>query len=103
MKQLYSPRSWSLRKRVIASPEFVVGIAILAVLFNFIQGVKAQSYPEYSPIRYQFPDSYAGPSFFDQFNYYSDDDPTDGFVTYHHPLPSNQHTPTSTNPSLIAT
>jgi hypothetical protein len=87
MKQPHSPRSWSLRKRAIASPELLVGTAILAVLFNFIQGAKAQSYPDYSPIRYQILHSYGGPSFFDQFNYYSDDDPTDGFVTYN-PLPS---------------
>jgi hypothetical protein len=92
MKQLFSPRSWSLRKIAIASPELVVGTAILAVLFNFIQGAKAKSYPDYSPLRYQLLDSYQGPSFFDQFNYYSDDDPTDGFVTYNRP-PAPNHNP----------
>lgn len=70
----------------MASPE-VVGTAILAVLSSFIQGAKAQ-YPDYSPVQYRLQHTYEGPSFFDHFNYYSDDDPTDGFVTYTFPLPS---------------
>ncbi|OOQ88995.1 putative endo-1,3(4)-beta-glucanase [Penicillium brasilianum] len=82
MKQRLSPRSWSLRKKAITSPDLVIGTAVLAVLFNFIQGAKAQDYPDYSPLRYQLLHTYEGPSFFDHFNYYSDSDPTDGFVTY---------------------
>lgn len=88
----------------MASPE-VVGTAILAVLSSFIQGSKAQSYPDYSPVQYQLQDTYEGPSFFDQFNYYSDDDPTDGFVTYTSPLQTHQTPPSTlpTNPGLLAT
>jgi hypothetical protein len=84
MKQRLSPRSWSLRKSAIASPDLIIGTAIL--LFNFIHVAKAQDYPDYFPLRYQLLHTYEGPSFFDHFNYYSDSDPTDGFVTYKDPL-----------------
>lgn len=95
-----SARSWSLRKRAIASPDLVIGTTILAVLFNFIQVAKAQSYPNYSPLRYQLQHTYEGASFFDHFNYYSDSDPTDGFVTYNHPLSPLYEKPTKHSTQL---
>lgn len=59
-------------------------VVVGATLAALIQGAKAQ-YPDYSPVQYQLLHTYEGSSFFDHFNYYSDDDPTEGFVTYTSP------------------
>lgn len=76
----YNPQGWSFRKRLIAVCAIV--IIIVVVVVGTVEGVRANRYPNYTPLTYQLRDTYAGPSFFDQFRYFSDADPTDGFVVY---------------------
>lgn len=60
----------------------MIVIVIIVVVVGAVEGVKANRYPSYTPLNYQLKDTYAGPSFFDKFNYFSDEDPTNGFVVY---------------------
>jgi hypothetical protein len=76
----YNPRGWSLRTKLIAG---VVAVAIVvAVIVGAVEGTKANRYPDYTKLNYKLVDTYSGSSFFDRFNYYHDEDPTDGFVQY---------------------
>lgn len=76
----YDPRGWSLRKKLIVG---IVGIAaIIGIIVGAVEGSKARRYPDYAPLDYHLVDTYSGASFFDQFDYFSDEDPTDGFVQY---------------------
>lgn len=74
------PRSWSIRTKLIA----VVALVIISVvvIVGTVEGLNANRYPNYPPLTYKLKDTYAGPSFFDHFRYFSDQDPTDGFVVY---------------------
>ncbi|KAI2793498.1 hypothetical protein POX_a00078 [Penicillium oxalicum] len=56
--------------------------AILTAIYFLIGISPIQAYPDYSRLQYQLRDAYDGPTFFDHFNYYSDVDPTSGFVSY---------------------
>lgn len=47
-----------------------------------VSGSKANTYPKYSPLSYSLTDTYAGISFFDNFDYFSGVDPAGGFVHY---------------------
>lgn len=76
----YDPRGWSPLQRLCAIS--VIVIVIIVVVVGAVEGVKANRYPSYTPLNYQLKDTYAGPSFFDKFNYFSDEDPTNGFVVY---------------------
>lgn len=76
----YNPRGWSPRKKLISTCAIIVIIVIAIV--GAVEGVKANRYPNYSPLKYQLKDTYAGPSFFEQFNYFTEQDPTNGFVVY---------------------
>ncbi|THC90884.1 hypothetical protein EYZ11_009664 [Aspergillus tanneri] len=76
----YDPRGWSLRNRLIAV--VVIVLVIIAVIVGAVEGTKANRYPDYMPLNYQLVDTYSGTSFLDRFNYFSDEDPTSGFVQY---------------------
>ena len=76
----YDPRDWSLRKKLVALSAVV--IVIVVVIVGAVEGVRANRYPDYTPLNYRLRDTYEGTSFFDQFNYFSDEDPTNGFVVY---------------------
>ncbi|KAI9367212.1 concanavalin A-like lectin/glucanase domain-containing protein [Aspergillus egyptiacus] len=76
----YDPRGWSTRTKLISGT--VCLAAIVGIIVGAVEGSKAGRYPDYSPLDYHLVDTYAGPSFFDQFHYFSDEDPTDGFVKY---------------------
>ncbi|CBF75173.1 glycoside hydrolase family 16 protein [Aspergillus nidulans FGSC A4] len=76
----YNPRGWSLRTKIIAAIIALAGI--VGIIVGAVEGSKAGRYPEYSPLDYRLVDSYSGLSFFDQFRYFDDEDPTDGFVNY---------------------
>lgn len=76
----YNPRGWSPRQRLWIISAIVV--IIVVVIVGAVEGIKANRYPDYTPLNYQLRDTYAGPSFFDHFNYFSDEDPTNGFVVY---------------------
>ncbi|KAJ5664942.1 Concanavalin A-like lectin/glucanase subgroup [Penicillium maclennaniae] len=75
----YSPFTWTRRRTFIS---ILVTIVIILVIVVPIEVVRANRYPDYSPLNYTLKDSYAGPSFFDHFNYFTEPDPTDGFVVY---------------------
>ncbi|CAL5867668.1 uncharacterized protein PFLUO_LOCUS1887 [Penicillium psychrofluorescens] len=76
----YDPRRWSLRKKLIVAS--VVAVVIIVAIVGAIEGVRANRYPDYTPLNYKLVDTYEGPSFFDNFDYFSDEDPTKGFVVY---------------------
>lgn len=76
----YNPRGWSLRTKLIAGVAVVV--VIVAVIVGAVEGTKANRYPDYSRLDYQLVDTYDPAKFLDLFNYYSGEDPTDGFVQY---------------------
>lgn len=76
----YDPQGWSLRRRVILGVAAL--ILIVVIIVGTVEGVRANRYPDYTPLNYHLVDSYEGTSFFDQFNYFTDEDPTDGSVIY---------------------
>jgi hypothetical protein len=76
----YDPWGWSGRRKLIIGACVVV--VIVAVIVGAVEGVKANAYPNYSQLNYTLIDSYSGSSFFDNFEYYTSTDPTNGFVQY---------------------
>jgi hypothetical protein len=76
----YDPRGWSGRRKLIIGACVVV--VIVAVIVGAVEGVKANAYPNYSQLNYTLVDTYSGSSFFDNFEYYTSTDPTNGFVQY---------------------
>ncbi|KAL2827234.1 concanavalin A-like lectin/glucanase domain-containing protein [Aspergillus cavernicola] len=77
----YTLDDWSLRERIMASIIFVA-VILGIVLIGVVVPSKASQYPDYDPLHYVLIETYSGPSFFDKFNYFSDEDPTGGFVQY---------------------
>lgn len=43
---------------------------------------ESSQYPDYKRLNYRLVDDYMGPEFFDQFDYFTGDDPTKGYVDY---------------------
>ncbi|KAJ5577410.1 uncharacterized protein N7459_006374 [Penicillium hispanicum] len=76
----YDPRGWSLRRRLIVAMAIVV--VIVVVIVGTVEGVRANRYPDYTPLNYRIVHTYDADSFFDNFDYFSAEDPTDGFVVY---------------------
>lgn len=76
----YDPRGWSGRRKLIIGA-FVV-VVIVAVIVGAVEGVKANGYPNYSQLNYTLVDTFSGSSFFDNFEYYTSTDPTNGWVQY---------------------
>lgn len=76
----YNPRGWSPRKKLIVAACVVV--IIIAVIVGAVEGVKANAYPNYSKLHYSLRDTYSGSSFFNNFEYFTATDPTQGFVQY---------------------
>ncbi|KGO73237.1 Concanavalin A-like lectin/glucanases superfamily [Penicillium italicum] len=76
----WDPRGWSLTKKIFLAAGIIV--VIVAVVVGAVLGVRANRYPDYSKLNYSLKDSYSGPSFFDNFEYFTGADPTHGFVQY---------------------
>jgi hypothetical protein len=76
----YNPRGWSLLKKVLVGLGAI--IFIIVVILAPYYGVKLNRYPNYTALDYRIVDTYSGASFFEQFNYFTDEDPTDGHVVY---------------------
>lgn len=76
----YDPRGWSLRTKLIVGGVAVA--VIVGVVVGAVVGTKRNRYPNYTPLKYRLVDDYSGTSFFDKFDYFSAQDPTDGFVQY---------------------
>lgn len=74
----YNPRGWSVCKKVAAVA--IILVIIVVVIVVTVEGVKANRYPNYKPLNYTLADTFEGTSFFDNFDYFSGQDPTDGFV-----------------------
>ncbi|RAH69992.1 glycoside hydrolase family 16 protein [Aspergillus aculeatinus CBS 121060] len=79
-KPWYDPRGWSLLTKSLVAAGVVV--AIVALIVGLVEGLKSSSYPDYSALSYTLSRKYSGSSFFDEFDYYTATDPTDGFVQY---------------------
>lgn len=78
----YHPRSWSVRKRLVVA---AITVAVtVGVIVGAVEGVRANRYPNYTPLNYQLVDTYQGASFFNRFDYFAGEDPTNGFVVYAH-------------------
>ncbi|KAF2729426.1 hypothetical protein EJ04DRAFT_515923 [Polyplosphaeria fusca] len=76
----YSPRNWKRRTWIVIS--VVVVVIVVGAIVGGILGAKATAYPDYYRIDYQLTDSYEGRNFFDQFEYFTGDDPTKGAIVY---------------------
>jgi hypothetical protein len=77
-KPWWNPHGWSLRAKLIAGAVLVV--VLIGAIVGAVEGTRANRYPEYSRLDYRLLDTYSGPTFLDKFNYFSDKDPTNGFV-----------------------
>ncbi|PWY80522.1 hypothetical protein BO70DRAFT_337301 [Aspergillus heteromorphus CBS 117.55] len=86
----YNPRGWPLRTRLIVAA--VIIVVVIGVVVGAVEGTKKAPYPDYLKLNYKLVDTYSGSSFFNRFDYYSGEDPTDGFVQY-----VNRSTATSLN------
>ncbi|EAW14886.1 glycoside hydrolase family 16 protein [Aspergillus clavatus NRRL 1] len=76
----YNPRGWSLRRKLIAGG--IIVVVLIAAIVGAVEGTRATRYPDYTRLDYKLADTYAGTDFLDKFNYFSDEDPTNGFVQY---------------------
>ncbi|KAF4466318.1 endo-13(4)-beta-glucanase [Fusarium albosuccineum] len=76
----WNPRYW--RKRVWAGVVVTIIILLVIVIAVAVTQVRANRYPDYSVLSYSLKDTYDGETFFDQFNYFTGYDPTNGFVHY---------------------
>jgi hypothetical protein len=75
----YDPRGWSLRSKLLAGGAAIV--LLLIVIVVPVEVVKNR-YPKYTPLDYTLTDTYEGTTFFDHFTYFTEQDPTSGFVIY---------------------
>ncbi|EOO01541.1 putative glycoside hydrolase family 16 protein [Phaeoacremonium minimum UCRPA7] len=76
----YNPRTW--RKRIWAILVAIIVIIIVVVVAVVVTLNKQGAYPNYTNLTYTLSDTYSGETFFDNFNYFHDYDPSSGFVHY---------------------
>jgi hypothetical protein len=76
----WDPRGWSLWNKLFLAAGIIV--VIVAVIVGSVLGVRANRYPNYSKLNYSLQDTFSGSSFFDNFEYFTDADPANGFVQY---------------------
>lgn len=74
----WDPRGWSLKKKLFLAAGVIV--VIVAVVVGSVLGVRANRYPNYSKLDYTLQDTYSGSDFFNNFEYFTDADPANGFV-----------------------
>lgn len=75
----WNPKGWPLWGK-IAAGLLLVGI-IIAIIVGAVVGSKNhKSYPNYSKLTYAIEDRYEGEGFFDDFDFFNDYDPAEGFV-----------------------
>lgn len=74
----WNPKNWGKKGWIIAG--CVAVVVIVAVVVGAVEGTKANEYPSYSALNYTLNETYSGTDFFDMFNYYSDTDPSAGYV-----------------------
>ncbi|KAF7539837.1 hypothetical protein G7Z17_g12340 [Cylindrodendrum hubeiense] len=76
----WNPRYWGKRAwfGVVAAILIIVAVIIGVV----VTMTKKNAYPNYTTLSYSLVDTYSGDTFFDQFNYFTGYDPTNGLVHY---------------------
>lgn len=85
----YNPSGWSLKtKLVVGGVTIAVAVVVVvATVVGVVKGKQANPYPDYKKLEYHLVDDYMGKEFFDRFDYFSAEDPTNGFVKYVSPIP----------------
>lgn len=79
----WNPQSWTKRTRIIVAVAIAAVVVIVAVVVGAVLGTRNnKSDPEYSQLTYHLEDTYSGPNFFDNFDFFNQTDPTNGFVRY---------------------
>ncbi|KAH8772640.1 glycoside hydrolase family 16 protein [Diaporthe sp. PMI_573] len=73
-------KTWRRRTWAILVAILVVIIIVVVVVVTMLQ--KNNAYPNYKRLVYTLSDEYSGSEFFDDFDYYTGYDPTNGFVHY---------------------
>ncbi|PVI00987.1 glycoside hydrolase family 16 protein [Periconia macrospinosa] len=79
-KTTLNPKPWPLRTWILIG--IVLVIVVIGAIVGGVLGARANAYPDYYRIEYSLKDAYEGNTFFDKFDYFSDEDPTHGFVEY---------------------
>lgn len=77
----WNPKTWS-KKTKIAVGSVMGAILLIVIIVAAVEGTKNGSYPDYTPLNYHLEDTYAGPHFFDDFDFFTGYDPTHGLVHY---------------------
>ncbi|OJJ49023.1 hypothetical protein ASPZODRAFT_91195 [Penicilliopsis zonata CBS 506.65] len=57
-------------------------VVITCLIVGVVEAVKSSRYPSYNAVEYALVDTFSGPEFFDHFRFFTDEDPTGGFVKY---------------------
>ncbi|KUI65425.1 hypothetical protein VM1G_01250 [Cytospora mali] len=78
--QWYNFKTWSKKAWIIVG--VVIAIILVIVIVVPVEVTKNNAYPSYTTLNYTLSETYSPDSFFDKFDYYTDSDPTNGFVTY---------------------
>lgn len=79
----WNPRYWSKRIWIIVIIVIVVVVAIVVpVVVTQTRSSTSNAYPTYTNLTYSLVDTYAGESFFNDFDYFTGYDPTFGHVHY---------------------
>lgn len=79
----WNPQSWTKRTKIVVAVAIIAAVVIVAVVVGAVLGTRNnKSYPDYSQLTYTLEDTYSGPDFFDNFDYFDQADPTNGFVQY---------------------
>jgi hypothetical protein len=73
-----NPKNWSRRCWLILAAVLIVVLILIIIIAVVVS--RANRYPNYSKLNYNLVDTYAGTSFFDNFNYFTGYDPAQGFV-----------------------
>lgn len=60
----------------IHSPAWTPAAILAATISGAVGAATNTSYPDYSPLNYSLQDTYAGTTFFDNFDFFTNDDPT---------------------------
>lgn len=78
-----NPRSWTKKTKIMVTAAVVAVVVVVAIIIGAVLGTRNnKSYPSYSQLTYRLEDTYSGPDFFDDFDFFNQADPTNGFVHY---------------------
>lgn len=76
----WNPKNWPTWGKWTAG--IAVVLVVAAAVVGGVLGARANKYPDYTKLTYSLVDTYSGTDFFDNFDYYTETDPSDGYVTY---------------------